>query len=173
MLSQIPSESLPETKRINEREWHIYPEYHRDSGKSIAGYLGHSSCGAVINLKQSFDINANTIRFSETHNGKQVETELGKRVFVERYLNHIPPSGLVTIRYYGLYSNQHTEDLKKIRKDFEVIQEVEEEVIIDLCPNCQSKMFTVLLFPAGTDSEEIELFCTHGPPRLLPIYTSR
>jgi len=170
LLKQIPSESLPATKDINEREWYIYPEYHHDNGKTIVGYLSHTACGAVINLKQHFDITENTIRFSEAHNGKQIETELEKRTFVERYLNHIPPSGLVTIRYYGLYSNQHAEELKEIRKEFEVEDEVEEEVIIDLCPNCQTRMFTVVLFPAGTNPEEIELLCTRGPPRLLPVY---
>jgi len=170
LLRQIAIESLPNSKEINEGEWYIYPEYHQDSGKSLVGYLGHSACGAVINLKQSFDITESTIRFSETHNGKQIETKLEKRTFVERYLNHIPPSGLVTIRYYGLYSNQHTEELKAIRKDFEVEQEVEEEVIIDLCPNCRTKMFTLVLFPVGTDPEEIELFCSRSPPRLLPVY---
>jgi len=173
LLKQIPSESLPETKEIKEREWYIYSEYHRDSGKSIAGYLGHTSCGAVINLKQHFEITENTIGFSEMHNGKQIETELGKRTFVERYLNHIPPSGLVTIRYYGLYSNQHTEELKEIRKEFEVEQEVEEEVVVDLCPNCQARMYTVVLFPAGTDPEEIELLCSRGPPRLVVTYGNR
>lgn len=171
LLKQIRIESLPNIKDIKENEWHVYPEYHRDTGKSIAGYLGHSACGAVINLKQTFDINENTIRFSETHNGKQIETVLGKKVFVERYLNHIPPAGLVTIRYYGLYSNQHTDDLKAIRKEFEPIQETEEESIIDLCPNCQTRMYTVVLFPANSDPDEIEQLCSHGPPRLLDAYS--
>ena len=173
LLKEIPSQSLPETKEIKEREWYVYSEYHRDSGKSIVGYLGHTACGAVINLKQNFTITENTISFSETHNGKQIETELPKRTFVERYLNHIPPSGLVTIRYYGFYSNQHTEELKEIRKEFEIEQEVEEESVVDLCPNCQARMYTVVLFPAGTDPEEIESMCNRGPPRLVAAYYNR
>jgi len=80
---------------------------------------------------------------------------------------------LVTIRYYGFYSNQHTEELEEIRKEFEVEQEVEEECVVDLCPNCKTRMYTVVLFPAGTDPEEIELMCNRGPPRLVSAYSNR
>lgn len=172
LLKQIDASGLPDKKNINEKEWYIFSEYHRDNGKSIAGYLGSTSHGAVIDLTQNFEIADTSISFNETHNGKVRETTLDKRVFVERYLNHIPPSGLVTVRYYGLYSNQHVDELRAIRKTFDIDEETEEEVVIDTCPHCQTRMFTVVMFPLNMDPEEIEQLCTHGPPRLLPAYAN-
>jgi hypothetical protein len=172
LVKQIDASGFPEKKDINEKEWYVFSEYHRDNGKSISGYLGSTAYGAVIDLTQNFDITDTSIRFSETHNGKVRETTLDKRIFVERYLNHIPPSGLVTVRYYGLYSNQHVEELKAIRKTFDVEEETEEEVVIDTCPHCQARMYAIVMFPLNMDPEEIEQLCTHGPPKLLPAYSN-
>jgi len=162
---QIAVESLPVTKDIDNTEWHVHPEYHEKTGNHIAGYLSHTSCGAVINLKQSFQINGEKIPFTEMHNGKELKTELLRTTFVERYLNHIPPSGAVTVRYYGLYSNKNSERLKEAKKKFPVNNiEVEKEEIVDLCPECFSRMKVVLLFPADTSIEYIKMLCKQGPP---------
>lgn len=161
----IGSDRLPDTKEIDNNEWKVYPEYHQGNGKSIVGYLSHTSCGSVINLKQDFMISGNSIRFTETHDGKVIETELEKKTFVERYLNHIPPEGVVSIRYYGLYSNQHSEELKEIRKSFpKEIEVIVEESVIDKCPECESRMFTLIVFPPNTSIEYIEIMLGVGPP---------
>ncbi len=161
----IGSERLPNTKEIDNKEWKVHPEYHQGNGKSIVGYLSHTSCGSVINLKQDFKITESSIRFTETHDGKVIETELEKKTFVERYLNHIPPEGVVSIRYYGLYSNQHSEELKEIRKQFpKEVEEIVDEAIADMCPECDSRMFTLMIFPPNTDPEYIEIMLGVGPP---------
>lgn len=167
LLETIPSACLPNTKDIKHAEWNIYPEYHREGGKSIAGYLGHSAYGAVINLKQQFDIRENTITFTETHLGRAIDTTLETKTFVERYLNHIPPANFVTLRYYGLYSNQHTEELKKIRSHFPEESEKVEEIVVDICHICQSKMKTLLVFQGDADLNEIEEICNRSPPGRL------
>jgi len=166
---QIACESLPITKEIEEKEWRIHPEYHDKTGSRIVGYLSHTACGAVINLKQTFKINGNTIVFSEMHNGKEIQTELLKTTFVERYLNHIPPRGAVTVRYYGLYANKNAERLKEVKKFFSEEIEAEKEEIIYLCPECLSRMKIVLLFTGDTRIEYIEMFCKQGPPQKYKV----
>lgn len=166
LSKNIGSDRLPDTKEIDDQEWKVHPEYHQGNGKSIVGYLSHTSCGSVINLKQDFKITTTHIKFTETHDGKVIETELEKKTFVERYLNHIPPEGVVSIRYYGLYSNQHTEELKKIRNVFpKETEEIIEESVVDLCPECGNRMFTLVIFPPNTSLEYIELMLGVGPPK--------
>jgi len=140
---RIPKTSLPDKNKIYEQEWRVHPELHSGTGKWIAEYLSHAISGVVIDMKQQFTINEEegTIGFKESHGGKETQTFLSKRIFTERYLNHIPPSGMVTVRYYSLYSNRHADDLESLReifpRDEKPCEEINEE---ELCPVCGTKM---------------------------------
>jgi hypothetical protein len=140
---RIPKTSLPDKNKIYEGEWRVHPEMHTGTGKWIAEYLSHAISGVVIDMKQPFVINEEegTIGFKEIHGGNETQTFLSKRIFTERYLNHIPPSGMVTVRYYSLYSNRHANDLETLRdilpRDETPYEEINEE---ELCPVCRTKM---------------------------------
>lgn len=165
MLENISGEGLPDTKDIDVKEWRVHPEYHQGSGNNIVGYLSHTACGAVIDLNQSFIINDDTIQFTETHNKQKIETTLKKKTFAERYLNHIPPKGSVTVRYYGLYANQHKKEFKKILKKFPKQEvEMEKKALVEYCPDCKTQMNTILIFPPNADLTYYEMVCEHGPP---------
>jgi hypothetical protein len=162
---KILPECLPDTQLIRHTEWTIHPEYHHTSGNNIVGYLSHTACGSVINLKQDFKITTNTISFTETHNGKSIETELDKNTFVSRYFNHIPPDGVVCVRYYGLYSNKRKEDVEEARKQFPAeVEKKDDESVIDLCPKCNARMSTMVIFPPRTDLGYLNAYIDTGPP---------
>lgn len=139
---EIPESELPKAFEVNNREWTVYATYYQDSAEKIIGYLSHAAAGVVINLKQKFHIDElkKTIRFTENHGGKDVRTELTQKVFTERYLNHIPPEHAVTIRYYGLYSNQYAERLKELQEQFPVNVHDEDPELVDICPDCHMPM---------------------------------
>ena len=145
LKKKIKEEKLPKEEEIDEREWKVYVTYYQDSGEKIVGYVSHTACGVVINMNQEFKIDKEkgTIGFKENHNGKVVRTELRMETFVERYMNHIPPEHSVTVRYYGLYSNQNKGKLEELQKEFPVVVNDEEEGITDYCPNCHSPMITI------------------------------
>jgi len=141
--NRIPKLSLPDKNKIYEQEWRVHPEMHSGTGKWIAEYLSHSISGVVIDMKQQFTINEEegTIGFNEIHGGIETQTTLSKKTFAERYLNHIPPSRMVTVRYYSLYSNRHINDFESIKeilpKDTTSLEVINEE---ELCPVCKTKM---------------------------------
>jgi hypothetical protein len=140
----------------DERGWKVHPVYHQKSGNEIAAYLSRSIAGVVIDMHQDFNIDKEkgTIRFKEMHEGKEIWTTLKQDIFIERYLNHIPPKGSVMIRNYGLYSNRHKEELEKVRKERqernkkETDQEEKEEGK-ELCPVCKTELIIKEIFLPG------------------------
>jgi len=161
---------LPVKKAVNDREWTVYSTMHQKTGKWIMEYLSHSVSGVVIDMHQEFIINKEnkTVTFSEEHSGKKIETVLSNRIFTERYLNHIPPSREVMIRYYGLYANLHAEDLETIRN--ELVEEISEEEELDeeikenICPVCHGQLCTVISFLPNELPLFIKYTYVHGPP---------
>ena len=161
---------LPVKKAVNDREWTVYSTMHQKTGKWIMEYLSHSVSGVVIDMHQEFIINKEnkTVTFSEEHSGKKIETVLSNRIFTERYLNHIPPSREVMIRYYGLYANLHAEDLETIRN--ELVEEISEEEELDeeikenICPVCHGQLCTVITFLPNELPLFIKYTYVHGPP---------
>lgn len=165
----IALEYLPDQKKLDDREWKVHPTMHQKTGKWIIEYLSHSISGVVINMNQDFTINKKneTIRFSESHSGNLIETVLSNTIFTERYLNHIPPSGAVMIRYYGLYSNLHAEELEAIRKELAELDTVEEKFVeekINICPICQGEMIVTITFKPNELPLYIKYHYVHGPP---------
>lgn len=83
------------------------------------------------------DEEKNTTTVTEFHNGKKRKTVLDRFTFVERYLEHVPPKGVVTIRNYGLYSNKYKEKLAEVRlEEFGQTQEIEDYE--ETCPKCHN-----------------------------------
>lgn len=159
-------EELPECTEINTREYSAYATYHQHSAEKIIGYLAHTANGVVINMNQKIieDTTKGTFRFTEVHAGKQISTELQKETFVERYINHIPPAHTVTVRYYGLYSNQYSSKLEKLQKLFPMEMDFEEDDTVDHCPNCHAPMEIVKTLEPYEDISDMDDLCKHGPP---------
>lgn len=137
-------------KGIKENDWRVFPTHHKDSAEEIVSYLSRSIAGVVIDLDQEFTINddAQTIAYNEYHLGQMRKTQLKKSEFIDRYLNHIPPTGCVTVRYYGLYSNSYALELEVVRKE---ISGKEKQIVqvADECPECQTILEYMMHFHPG------------------------
>ena len=157
---------LPQEYEINDREWSVYSTYYQNSAEKIVGYLSHTANGVVINLNQEIEEDTinNTMSFIENHAGKQIRTELNTVTFVERYLNHIPPPHTVTVRYYGLYSNQYSLQLEKLQELFPVVIDEEDDELVDRCPNCHAPMEIIKILEPYEVVMTYEDFCEHDPP---------
>ena len=170
LAERISLEQMPDPRTIKDREWTVFSTMHQKTGKWIIDYLSHSISGVVIQMDQDFiiDKEKETVRFSEEHSGKQIETILSYRNFTERYLNHIPPSGEVMIRYYGLYANNYVNELEAIREQLIVPDseedELDEEVQENVCPMCQGKMYAIITFAPNELPMFIRYTYVHGPP---------
>jgi Putative transposase. len=173
LRKDIDRNELPKENEINNREWTVYSTYYQDSAEKIVGYLSHTANGVVINLNQDIeeDLVRGTMRFTENHAGKQISTELEKTTFVERYLNHIPPPHTVTVRYYGLYSNQFSSKLEELQKEFPIEINYEDQELVDHCPECHTPMDIIKTLEPYEVVMSYEEFCNHDPPENLKKLT--
>jgi hypothetical protein len=170
---EIEESELPVEDEIDTREWSVYATYYQDSAEKIIGYLSHTASGVVINLNQGIeeDVIRGTVRFTENHAGKQISTELKKTTFVERYVNHIPPPHTVTVRYYGLYSNQYSGQLEKLQEQFPIEIDYEDEEVVDRCPHCHSVMEIIKTLEPYEVVMTSEEFSEHDPPENMKKLT--
>ncbi|MCK5341777.1 MAG: hypothetical protein KAR20_00150, partial [Candidatus Heimdallarchaeota archaeon] len=70
---------------------------------------------------------------------------LDRPTFRDRYLNHIPPKGTVTIRNYGLYSNRYSDLLKEIKENILKAESAEPEPDLSFeeeCRECHETLIT-------------------------------
>jgi len=173
LKKEIVASELPDEDEIDNREWTVYSTYYQNSAEKIIGYLSHTANGVVINLNQDIeeDLIEQTMRFTENHAGKQISTELKKVTFVERYLNHIPPPHTVTVRYYGLYSNQYSSQLEKLQEQFPVEIDYEDEELVDHCPNCHTPMQIIQTLEPYEVVMTLDEFNEHDPPENMKKLT--
>lgn len=126
-----------------DENWTIHAELHKNSPRRIIDYLSKAVHGLPIDVEHNVieDEQEKTVTIIEEHLGIKREINLDVLVFLERYWNHIPPLHVVTIRYYGLYSNRHTPALEAIRQQCVEVEKPEHhEKILAKCPHCQHSM---------------------------------
>ena len=128
----------------DDKKWTVYPAIHKFSGERIVNYLSKSVSGVVLDIENDLDFNREEMTYTirDRYMLDERTTTLDAHTFWDRYLNHIPPKGAVTIRNYGLYSNRYKEVLERIRID-EYGMESSRKEIIDYeeeCGSCHGKM---------------------------------
>lgn len=126
-----------------EGHWKVHTELHKDTPNTILSYLGKAIHGLPIDIEHDVqeDREKKTVTIVDDHCGEDRITTLPILVFLERYWNHIPPSHVVTIRYYGLYSNRHADALKEIRIQIQPTGKPEHiEGILAICKKCDIPM---------------------------------
>jgi hypothetical protein len=159
-------EIVIDDKAISEKEWSVFGTYHKDTGKGIAGYLSHSIAGAVIDFEREYTRSEEVIAITERHLGDEIKTCMSKKTFIERYLNHIPPSGTVMIRYYGLYSNKQKAAIKSIAETMGIDEGESLPEYIEECPVCHKQMTVhILLAPMTAYEFQMCLKYPHDPPK--------
>ena len=173
--NKLPVELLPDFGRIRDDEWKLHPVLHQDSGNKIVEYLSHSIHGVVLDLDNDVKIDQQkqTVEVITRHYGKEEKTTLSVSLFAERYLQHIPPSGAVMVRYYGLYSNSHKKELEYIRKSSfkERIEKhgeedgKENEDFVEKCPKCHAPMKIFLVLEPQTILDLTFLGFMNDPPK--------
>lgn len=153
--------------------WSVYQRRHEGSGEKIAAYLAHSMAGVVLRMDKEpkVDRQEGLVTFEDRHEGVVQTTTLKETTFVERYLRHIPPERAVVVRYYGLYSNRHRDDLAIVLlllhryKTPEDHSDVEGEGFTEMCPCCHKPMRAVLIALAGQLINYQNYGFNKGPPK--------
>lgn len=94
-------------RALYQKHWNVRIEERYHHGKGVVLYLARYCKGGPVHPKQlqSVTNKAVTMRYLD-HRDKRVKYQrLAPMDFIKRLLQHVPPSGLHTVRYYGLYAS--------------------------------------------------------------------
>ena len=86
-----------------ERSWGVHLEPFGD-GRNAIGYLGRYVCRPVIGDNRILEIGADHVSFrwkDRSQKGLQREERISGTEFLKRYLRHVLPLGMRSIRHYG------------------------------------------------------------------------
>ena len=93
-------------RQLYRKDWSVRIEERYEHGKGVVLYLARYCKGGPLNPKQLTFSSHNAIEMSyldhRTHRTKR--QRLKPMEFMQRLLQHVPPRGLHTARYYGLYA---------------------------------------------------------------------
>jgi len=120
----------------DEKGWGIHESRH-ESGESVVGYLTNRMHGVVTSIGGLIREKAG-IRVEE----RGIAIHLSDPTFVQRYMNHIPPKGMVAVRYYGLYSNRQKANYKQAQISLgnDRTEEKPVERYQECCAQCQNQL---------------------------------
>ena len=106
-------------KKVYEKSWHVYLESTLKSPIHVVKYLGAYTNRVAIANTRIVSCNHGRVRFSyydRRHKTSRME-ELDAVEFIERFVQHILPQGLVKIRYYGILANRVRDKILPICRD--------------------------------------------------------
>ena len=134
----------------------IYLSEKYDNAEPLINYLSKTVKGSSIHNQDILDIDNNLVKY-KLKSGKT--TQLNEDEFIRRFLLHVLPPQLKSVRYSGLYSSSSRNKLnqaKKLISEFphlknEIIEIPEEETMEEIelfaphkyCPVCSKKMHLV------------------------------
>lgn len=105
-------------RSLYKKSWSVRIEERYEHGKGVLLYLARYCKGGPVNPRQLKRVDANVIEMSYLdHRDKRVKSQhLQPEEFIRRVLLHVPPKGLHTLRYYGLYAPAAKQDYRRCQK---------------------------------------------------------
>src|SRR5690554_565461 len=97
-------------RSLYKKHWCVRIEERYAHGKGVVLYLARYCKGGPVDPRQLKQITADVITMSYLdHRDQRIKQQRLKPMdFITRLLQHVPPKGLHTIRYYGLYASAST-----------------------------------------------------------------
>lgn len=94
-------------RALYRKEWSVRIEERYEHGKGVVLYLARYCKGGPLNPAQIQSVDAHAVQMSYLdHRDKRTKVQRLKPLqFIQRLLQHVPASGLHTVRYYGLYAS--------------------------------------------------------------------
>jgi hypothetical protein len=106
-------------KQVYELKWHVYLESTLKSPIYVVKYLGAYANRVAIANTRIVAAKNGIVRFSY-YDRKSKSTRMEKLdavTFIQRFVQHILPQGLVKIRYYGILANRVRDNVLPICRD--------------------------------------------------------
>jgi Putative transposase/Transposase zinc-binding domain len=108
MMAALERSALPldtvDMLSLRKKNWIVYAKKPFGSPEHVIRYLGQYTHRVGISNQRLVSMNDSGVTF-RTKDGKQVTVD--GVAFLERFVQHVLPSGFVKIRHYGLHSSSH------------------------------------------------------------------
>lgn len=146
-------------KELRKKNWNVYITDKYDHAKGVATYLARYVKGGAISNRRILWYDEKEVSFYYYENNESKKKKIMKlktEDFIQRYLLHIPNPRQVTTRRYGLYANYRSDNLKRIRKEFDeqadnteerkplkAVEYLKENKLYEKncrCPHCKSEL---------------------------------
>ena len=137
--------------QLMQHEWVVYSKASLKKAETIVRYLSRYSHKIAISDSRIKATNNNqvTFHYKDYRDGQKKLMQLESDEFIRRFLWHVLPEGLMSIRHYGFLSNRsRKQKLEKIRGCLQVQEQVaqgDKETLTDVprlldtpcpCPKC-------------------------------------
>lgn len=101
---------------LYKKEWIPHLKKTFENADNVIKYLGEYTYKVAISNSRIIGASKSEISFKykDYRTGKHSVMTLKPEEFIRRFLMHVPPSGFVRIRYYGLLANRYKEKLLTI-----------------------------------------------------------
>jgi hypothetical protein len=110
-------------RQLYRKEWNVKIEERYAHGKGVVLYLARYCKGGPLHPNQLKAMNHKAIDMSYLdHRTQRIKRQRLKPMdFIQRILQHVPPVGLHTVRYYGLYASVSQKRYNRCRKQHGVV----------------------------------------------------
>ena len=163
--------------RLGRKKWNVHIRARYAHGEGVAAYLARYLKGGPLKNTQIVAAEATTVcfRYTPHRDEDDASTEpvlmsLSPQAFLDRYLTHLAPPRLQTVRGYGLYGPRQRAALDQARTALgqppvretdaldapQFLARFEQVPPAARCPRCNSILLFVSALPRGT-----------GPPQTL------
>ena len=171
-------ECISLVEKLATREWRIFQSELYANGNGVIRYLAKHIKGMAVEERDIRRVTDEYIEVSSASNGKQSQTRLTPQEFVIRYLNHIPPKGLVMVRNLGLYSTRHIKETAELKKQLAeekgiAVVEKKPEAKKIHCPVCGKELELTNRFNSHELKRYVKQYLAvlgHSPPEHRKIY---
>jgi hypothetical protein len=94
-------------RELYKKDWSVRIEERYEHGKGVALYLARYCKGGPLDPRQIRRCSSDEVQMTYLdHRDKRTKMQnLRPKELLQRLLQHVPPSGLHTVRYYGLYAS--------------------------------------------------------------------
>lgn len=115
------------------------------TGNGVLKYISNKLKIRALHHRQIISYDSETVTFYYMREGKKEIVRLKRKEFIRRFLNHIPPKGLVVVRSCGIYSTRHQSKTRELKvKLFGVTEEKwEYKGPVFYCPKCGKELSIV------------------------------
>ena len=113
---QFEDVDLP--KSIRQKEWVVYCKPAVQGTRTVLNYLARYIHRVAITNSRiiSADNGKVTFRYKDSSGAQTRTMTVSAEEFIRRFLQHVLPTGVHKVRYYGLWSPSHRKNLSKVQQ---------------------------------------------------------